>query len=325
MDLNSAAMRILFICPKFNGYENLLIEEMRSLDFNVTFFPDKPPGFFYRLLSFFPSFIKDFLIKSYLESIIKCAESEDFDSVFVVKGTVLDSAFMISLKNLLPNSKFLMYQWDSSLTHKSYLRIAKFFDEVYTFDRLDASDNNFKYLPLFYSKYYSNVSPVQAPDYDMVFVGEYYPDSDRLAIVKRIKEVAKREGLKFKFSLRVDLFALFKFILYRQLSILDIPYISIGRMSQENVVNVYSNSTAVLDIEHNQQNGLTMRTMEVLGAGLKLVTTNKNIYQEDFFNEERILIIDREKPILTKSFFESAPLAPINPNYSIRSWLKLIL
>lgn len=325
MDLVTLAMRILFICPKFNGYENLLIEEMWSLDFHVTFFPDKPPGFFYRLLSFFPSRIKDLLIKRYLHTIIKCAENEDFDCVFVVKGTVLDPSFMVSLKNLLPNSKFLMYQWDSSLAHNSYLSISKFFDEVFTFDRLDVLNNNFKYLPLFYSKHYASLKQTQVPDYDLVFVGEYYPDSDRLAIVKKIEKVAKREGLKFKFSLRADLFALIKFILYQQLSISDIPYISIGRMSQESVVNIYSNSFAVLDIEHHQQNGLTMRTMEVLGAGLKLVTTNKNIYQEDFFNKERIMIIDREKPTLVKSFFQRTPLVPINTSYSIRSWLKLIL
>lgn len=319
-------MRLLFICPVFNDYHNLLSDEMTSLNFKVTHFADKPQGIIYRISAFISSAAKLFLDQRYLDSIIDSATVEKYDIIFVVKGTILDSRFMLSLRSVLPNAKYVMYQWDSTITHSRYLKITQFFDRVYTFDKLDAVENNFKYEPLFFSKFYENLVKNEDPKYDLAFVGEYYPDSDRLVVVKKIKKGMINYGLKFHFSLRVDFLALFKFIVFRQLRVSDLPYISIGRISQQDVAKIYSNASAVLDIEHHKQNGLTMRTMEVLGAGLKLVTTNHNICNEDFFKEDnRIMVIDRENPSLNKDFFTRNTSQSFDQRYSIKSWVKCIL
>jgi hypothetical protein len=84
---------------------------------------------------------------------------------------------------------------------------------------------------------------------------------------------------------------------------------------------------AILDIEHPNQRGLTMRTFETMGAQKKLVTTNALIAEYDFFDTSNICILDRKNPKIPKDFLES-PLVPLAPDiyrrYSIEGWLDEI-
>ena len=88
------------------------------------------------------------------------------------------------------------------------------------------------------------------------------------------------------------------------------------------------NSFAIFDIEHPLQRGLTIRSIEALGAGKKLITTNKSIVEEDFYNPKNIYILDRESLLeIPLSFFDS-PFQPIAEDiyykYSISGWIDEI-
>ena len=135
----------------------------------------------------------------------------------------------------------------------------------------------------------------------------------------------EEQDLKFYYSLRVEIFALFKFIFFRHLRIRDLMHISVGRIPQDEVIDLYQNTIAVLDIEHINQNGLTIRSMEVLGAGLKLITTNKNIINEDFFSEKSIMVIDRQNIKMDSTFFDHDQISPLDKKYTLKLWLSHIL
>jgi hypothetical protein len=61
-----------------------------------------------------------------------------------------------------------------------------------------------------------------------------------------------------------------------------------------------------------------------LGASKKLVTTNTNIVEYDFFNPQNIAVINRDTPKIDASFFKT-DFAEVDDNirerYSIRGWL----
>ena len=61
----------------------------------------------------------------------------------------------------------------------------------------------------------------------------------------------------------------------------------------------------VIDIQHPKQVGLTMRTIEMLGLRKKLITTNKDIKNYDFYNEDNICVIDRKNVLIDKKFIKS--------------------
>ena len=78
-------------------------------------------------------------------------------------------------------------------------------------------------------------------------------------------------------------------------------------------------------MEHSAQRGLTMRTIEMIGVGKKLITTNKGIRDYDFYNADNIYVIDRENPVVSEEFWTSSYKeisTEILNRYSIESFVK---
>ena len=71
-----------------------------------------------------------------------------------------------------------------------------------------------------------------------------------------------------------------------------IEEISFTQRSAAEIVDVVRSSRAVLDIQHFKQTGLTMRTLETLGAGKKSIATNSDVREYDFYDEGRVVTID---------------------------------
>ena len=73
--------------------------------------------------------------------------------------------------------------------------------------------------------------------------------------------------------------------------------------------------------------GLTIRVLEALGAKKKLITTNKDIVNYDFYHPENIYVydgkVDLENIFFTSEYFEID--YEIYKKYSLESWLKEIL
>jgi hypothetical protein len=70
-----------------------------------------------------------------------------------------------------------------------------------------------------------------------------------------------------------------------------------------------------------------MRTIETLGAKKKLITTNADVINYDFFRPENVLVVDRYNPVISKEFIDE-PWKEIPEDiykkYSISSWLNTI-
>jgi hypothetical protein len=87
-------------------------------------------------------------------------------------------------------------------------------------------------------------------------------------------------------------------------------------------------TSAVLDVEHPRQRGLTMRTIETLMAGKKLVTTNKYIYKCDLYHPSRIQVISRSNPQIPKAFMEQPFLSipdQLRSYYSCKGWVSELI
>ena len=109
---------------------------------------------------------------------------------------------------------------------------------------------------------------------------------------------------------------------FKKINYCELKYKS---LDLESVKELYQMSKVILDINHPHQTGLTMRTFEALGAGKKLITTNKSIMQYSFYNQNNIHVINRQDPVISKDFFET-PFLPIADEIkyemSISGWLS---
>jgi hypothetical protein len=87
-------------------------------------------------------------------------------------------------------------------------------------------------------------------------------------------------------------------------------------------------SAAILDIEHPKQRGLTMRTIETLISGKKLITTNKSIINSNLYDTSRVYVISRDNPQLPNNFINSKFL-PIPESlkyyYSCEGWISELM
>src|SRR5690606_22427697 len=98
-------------------------------------------------------------------------------------------------------------------------------------------------------------------------------------------------------------------------------------ISLKEVINYMEGSTILLDIQKENQEGLSFRVFEALGYEKKLITTNKDIVNYDFYNPNNILIIDRENPHIPKTFLDSS-YSTVSENiikkYRRESWIQQV-
>lgn len=91
----------------------------------------------------------------------------------------------------------------------------------------------------------------------------------------------------------------------------------------------YQDSKAILDIAHSHQKGLSFRPFEAMGMGKKLITTNTDIVNYDFYNPNNIFVIQDINNIdIPSSFFETnyQEVAPeIKEKYHLKNWIKKII
>ena len=151
--------------------------------------------------------------------------------------------------------------------------------------------------------------------------------SDRYNLVKTIlKLIDKKNYFIYFFSTSKILF-FFQKIFDKNFKKVKKDEVSFISLSKKQTVDLVARSKVIIDIEHLKQKGLTMRTLEMLGANKKIITTNKEVLNYDFYNKNNILLIDRNNPIIDKSFLES-DFEGIDKEtydkYSINKWVETI-
>ncbi len=71
-------------------------------------------------------------------------------------------------------------------------------------------------------------------------------------------------------------------------------YVHIESLTKDQISEIINDTNYIIDINHPNQIGLTMRTIEMLGSHKKLLTTNQNIKEYDFYNSSNQIIFDRK-------------------------------
>lgn len=328
-------MRILFVAPKFFGYEKLIKEELERLGCRVDWHDDRPAStaLVKALIRFRPELVS-YMSKNYFDHIIDDSRGKNYDVVFVIKGEALSVERLQRFRHYQPKAQFLYYTWDSLKNFKDSREKLECFDKVYSFDRFDSLTNSkVKHLPLFYVRVYEELTKSSlkdiVQDIDLLFLGSIH--SDRYAVVKRIFNAAKQSlpnisTYAYFFYQSKWVFTLRKLVDSRFMSI---PWRSIKwqSLNLKKTFAFISRSRILVDVHHLGQTGLTMRTIESLGAQKKLITTNADVINYDFYCPENICVVDRIYPVVPTSFlripYQALP-SEIYYKYSLHFWLNEI-
>ena len=330
MDNFFLGKKILFICPKTFNYESEIKSELELMGSEVTYFNDKPFNniFLIILLRIAPKLLWGNAKNIFLEK-LSSHKNDNFDIIFIIKGEGVSPNLLRWFKINYSQAKLVLYLWDSVSNVKNVVEKFSFFDKIASFDPIDCETyKNVKYRPLFFLESYKN--KYGTPGNGLFFLGTL--NGDRRLVVSKVNNFVK-DQINFEFwlfvrsNLEMVLLKIHKAInKFLGIKYYEIPSNRLIRkaMTSAQINSKIESCLAVLDIQHPKQTGLTMRTFEVLASGKKLITTNKSIQNEIFFDPTIIQIIDREKPDFDLDFFNNdCNKMPdfFFKNYSCKGWL----
>ncbi len=324
--MSEKKMNVLFISNSIFGYEKKIkkaIEEKYNA--NVDYFNDRvDDDFFTKVVTRLGSNANRKKINEYYHKIVDDNIEKNYDYVFFMRAESPYPEDLEYMHEKFSNAKFILYLSDAVDNLPKYDLTKKYFDRIFSFDTRDcASHPEMKFRPLFYTSPKSNEDHFE---YDITFIGTLH--SDRGDIVKSIIDQAKEKGFTYYFRLYVQS----KVILLARLltnsnvrKLYKDGYVTLEKMKSEDVHAIETVSKTVLDIEHVKQSGLTLRNCEVVGMGKKMITTNFNIKQYDFYNPNNIIVFDRTNPVVDVSFFDKKYVdidEEIYKKYSLDYWLE---
>lgn len=326
-------MKLLLIMPKFFDYPELIVTELNEMGYEVDFFDDRPStnAWIKAAIRINKNLIGTY-IKKYFESVMKTVRNKKYDVVFLISGQSLSfSESMINeIKQCQKEAKFVLYQWDSQTNFPYIKQVQKYFDKCFSFDRRDIEETpSLKFLPLFYSKKHEEIGKRNNTNfkYDFCFVGTAHPKKYKFIkmMSEQLKSVYPNQFIYFFFPSPIVYF--YRKIMNNELRKAKYNEFHYVPLKGKEMNDVYETSRCVLDSAQDGQLGLTIRVLEALGAKKKLITTNEDIINYDFYQPENIYVYDGK--IDLKNVFFTHEYKEVNEQvyekYSLRSWLKEIV
>lgn len=329
MDLSGKS--VLFIAPKFFGYEKLITAELEARGAKVDFFSDRPDGHF--LTKSLIRIDRRLIARKtnrYYDHIIESTRSTTYDYILIVRGEAISLQRLRKLRSAQPAATLCLYLWDSMHYNPNARTLWREFDRVFSFDRVDADANpSIAFLPLFYGREFERAAADHAaPKYDACFIGTVH--TDRYKVLERVIAALEARGR------RTFVYCYYPSkTLFRIRALFDPGFrrfarkhIDFAGMKLPEVVDRIAESRAIIDINRPNQLGLTMRTVEAVGAQRRLVTTNEDIVNYDIYSPEGVLVVDRLAPAIDDAFLdrEVTPFdEQVRRRYSLSAWLEAIL
>lgn len=319
--------------PNFFDYPQIIKKELEMMGYKVDFFDDRPStnAWVKAAIRINPKLIKHY-IKKYFNKIMLTVKAQKYDVVFLISGQSLslDAEMICKIKNEQPNASFLLYQWDSMRNFPRINRVHKYFDKKYSFDKKDCEENSeLKFLPLFFCRRYEELGKQQTKiyKYDFSFVGTAHPKKYKFISMmsEQLKKVYPNQFIYFYFPSRIVYF--YRKLINTELKkshYKDFHYVPINA---DDMNQLFLESRCILDSPQDGQLGLTIRVLETLGAKKKLITTNKDVKNYDFYKEENIYIFDGNID-LNNVFFKKPYVEvekEIYEKYTLRKWLEELL
>lgn len=263
------------------------------------------------------------IFSSYIERIIRQNANVEFDYVLICRGEAFTEHSIDKLKKAFGKAKFILYLWDI-LETTNVKNIIHCFNKAMSFDPYNVLNNKgLMFRPTFCVPAYEKVKPLKEGKYDIMFVGTLH--SSRYKIIESFKQAFDKQNLTYFVYLYVP-----SILVYIKDLILKFPYISIKKVNFSPItlnatVKKMDECCCVLDINYTTQKSLSMRPYEAMFSKRKYITTNPEIKNYDFYDENNILIIDINNPIIPKSFVDSS-FKDIDPNilhrYSVKGFVE---
>lgn len=322
-------MRILLMAPTFFGYRDRVRDELSRLGHDVECVDDRPSeSVSFKSLAKISYRLIDGQIAKYAMSLREKVAAGDYDLLLFMGGmSFCFTRDQFSSIKSASNARFVAYLWDAFNNCERFGASRDLFDDIYSFEPSDCERYGLKLRPLFFSGAYDGLPLV--PDggftYDACFIGSVHQPS-KFEAISSICDNFESRGLRvfrFFFMPSKSAAALRRLTnpAYRGVEF------SFESLPAEKVAQIYARSKAIIDSPQAGQRGLTMRTLETIGAHRKLITANPDAVLYDFASKGDVAVWRGEGSVPPDFFETPYRVLPdeVYRGYSIETFVRTLL
>jgi len=314
----SDSKKVLLFAPVFYGYNKLIEAEMKREGYEVDSisFPGskiKRVVFYIKLLQA----ISEKIVSHKYKTILKRILSKKYDFVVVIKSSELPVFFLEELKEHFVNSVFVLYVWDDIDLDKEELLRLKYFDKTFSYSLRDSKTYNMKFRPMFFVDYGYKLNE---KNIDLFYIGSYR--HNRFDFIYKVLTAIGTKN--YRVILRCSPILMFS----RAVNLKKITWFSLTGVSYCKMMKIMSKSKICVELCRPGQKSLSTRPFEAMATQCKLITTNTEIVNYDFFHDNNICIVNEENPHISKEWL-GKPFIPITSEilnkYSVRAFVSDLL
>ncbi len=330
LDVNMDKMKGIVILPRFYDYSDAIIDEL-SKTFDIDMYYEEPVRILFLLCRKIQNVIKKNWFFDLFNRIIYLRlkrKNCHYDFLFVIRGNIINPKLIVRIKQdfLKSGASSVYYTWDSFCNLPNAVALAKVFNRKYSFDLVDVKNYpEFQHLPLFYTKdFHLDNSQSTSMKYDLVCIASFNVFRYKYLVDLR----RNNSNLRIFIKLYIDKeLYLIKKLTDKFFSTVDTDDLVFHPLPKSEIIMNYQQGIAILDITHENQNGLSMRTIEAIGIGKKLVTNNCDVKGYDFYSSNNVFLLDSAvSPHLNEDWFR-LPYKysdETRQRYSIDNWARVI-
>lgn len=312
-------MKITVLSLDLYGFNKFIVDELKNKGVDATYV--NSAEFKYTYKNFLEK-ISNFINKTFLKKNIKKVKKNNFilskikddiqDFTLVVDPAHFDHSILKEVRK--KSKKLIAYNYDSITQLPLPKDKILYFDEVYSFDKDDCEKYNFKFITNFIYLPKKEINT----NFNLKAFTIQSKSKDRINTLSKIAD-----GLD---SLNINNY---EFHVYGKINHnvnKNIIFFN-ERIPLDTFKSKMENSEILLDLVRDGQNGLSFRILEAMALQKKLITTNVNVADYDFYNPNNILIVDKDKPLILKTFLTSTyqPIPEnIYYNYTLQNWINTI-
>ncbi|WGD33965.1 hypothetical protein [Olleya sp. YS] len=234
------------------------------------------------------------------------------DEVLIIRPDFLSNSFLKLIKK--HTKVFNAFYFDSAQRVSRKQDIIHFFDKVYSFDKVDVEKYNFEFITN-YIFARSEINP--NPEY-LFFNISGNDDDYRFTQLENLGKYIKSKGWTLKFL---------SFHPKKEKAGRGIIDVIDEIIYVDEAIDLIKKSKILVELQRNNQIGLSFRIFESLGLKKKLITSNTDVVNYDFYNPQNILVVDPDNVVIPDDFVTSPYVEvpeDILEKYTIEHWVKRV-
>lgn len=314
-------MNILLIALHYHDYTLNIADELRALGHRVKTHDIMPRNLFMKSLRVVSVGAWQEALNRHHERIIESEQGNSYDLVLFIQAHQMSELNMSRLREVFPETRFALYNWDSISNHDYRPHLASF-DDVFTFDPEDAREHGLRYLPLFASREFQGLRRREQARRAVYFVGNIVSPA-RYGAFDAFRAYCEREAIILQsfMACTPPVWVKLRRAGFQPRGLSSRP------IDKARFIEMVETSAAVFDFSNHTQTGYTMRVFENLCCGKKIITNNRRILSESFYSPDRIHVFEETDFSGVTAFLER-PLsdeAATFPAYHIQSFVRHIV